>query len=817
MKILPSLIAAVLATVCLGLSGCSPLIFDGQSQSSETIELTREFSLGQSFLPQYDGLDGVLLYLEPSSSGDGLITLKLSSDPNQDSNLRVSTISLDNITSPGYYNFRFPPLKESRKIGFYFNLNLKGDGSVKVGTSSGDTYLNGSLYRNNKPRDAQINFKLSHNRRFATQGLLREFAAWGAVIGISIFLFIIPGWSLLSYLWGKWGSIHWAGKLATSAGISLSIYPIILLWTNFFGLQLGSLYAWIPGVIGATTILWRSRNKFKTIPGYFTKTGFRSWFTLHSDLVPDIVLVIILILVIISRFWLVRELFAPLGSDPVHHTMITQLLVEKGGLFDTWEPYNDLRTFTYHFGFHSASAAFQWITGVSSPRSVLWIGQVLNIFAVIAVYPLARRISRNQWAGIFAVLVAGLVSQMPNYFLNWGRYTQLAGMVIMPAAVLLSWDALDEIQFDRKLISLAWIAWGGLAVTHYRVIALGLIIFPAYLLIFTPRKRLINNLKNSFWILIGGGLLVLPWVFQIISGRFPVLLANWLSRPARALSTRAIQFNQIQNLSTYLPVSTWVLLVISWGWAVWNRNRGIITLSLWWFLGLLIANPHWLRLPGYGALSNKIVFLAIYFPGSIIIGTFLGWVISTLQSKNLTSGTSRILCILVVIAVLVLAVWQVNARQSDLHLNEMFVTHSDLIAFDWIKDNLPEDSKFLVNSYDPFGNNWWLGNDAGWWLPLYTSLSSNLPPMIYTYEQGPDPEYSDRIAIIPQTIQAESLISANVLSLLEERGITYVYVGQLRGGNIDGEEMKLLNQLVDNPQFKLVYHQDRVWIFEIIN
>ncbi len=63
--------------------------------------------------------------------------------------------------------------------------------------------------------------------------------------------------------------------------------------------------------------------------------------------------------------------------------MIAQLLVDHGGLFTSWQPYAEMTTFTYHFGFHSAVAVFDWLTHMEIPKAVLWAGQILNILAVI--------------------------------------------------------------------------------------------------------------------------------------------------------------------------------------------------------------------------------------------------------------------------------------------------------------------------------------------------------------------------------------------------------------------------------------------------
>ncbi len=65
-------------------------------------------------------------------------------------------------------------------------------------------------------------------------------------------------------------------------------------------------------------------------------------------------------------------------------------------------------------------------------------------------------------------------------------------------------------------------------------------------------------------------------------------------------------------------------------------------------------------------------------------------------------------------------------------------------------------------------------------------------------------------------IQAKGLQDSSVRSQLHERGINYVYIGQRNGRvNSSGSLIKA-DQLLADPLFHLVYHQDLVWIFQIL-
>ena len=172
-------------------------------------------------------------------------------------------------------------------------------------------------------------------------------------------------------------------------------------------------------------------------------------------------------LTLASRLQAVAGLEIPLWWDSVHHTAIVQLMLDNGGIFSSWEPYYPLSTFTYHFGFHATAAGLAWLSGLAAPAAVLLLGQVLNACSVPVAYLLAERLTGRAWAGVVAALVTGLVSLMPAYYVNWGRYTQLAGQIILPVAAVLTVEAVERGGW-RRLLTAAVLA-AGLALTHYRV------------------------------------------------------------------------------------------------------------------------------------------------------------------------------------------------------------------------------------------------------------------------------------------------------------------------------------------------------------
>jgi hypothetical protein len=823
-----------LVLICLLLSGCAPLVRTEQPVAVNWGTLSKGQTLGQTFVAKYDGLAGIYFYLSPQETGTGEIRLHLRSGPQAADDLAVSlnTLAVDSVKAPSYYGFFVPAQASSNQKYYYAFLEVTGNGDIQVGEAAGDAYLNGALYQNGTPEDAQAAFQLSYSRRKAILGLGWEAIIWGGILAVGFFLFILPGWGLFSLFWPGWGGISWPEKLGLSAGLSLAIYPLLLLWTEIIGLHLGAIYAWLPPLAGLGMILWRNRKRLNHLSFPRANAVMLPW--------ADIAFIGIMVLIVFTRFWVIRSLDVPMWGDSYQHTMITQLLVDHGGLFNSWQPFAELTTFTYHFGFHSAAAVFDWITHLDMSKAVLWVGQLLNVLAVIVLYPLAVKVGRSRWAGVVAVLVAGLFSPMPMYYVNWGRYTQLAGQVILPVAIYLAWVTLEmeprriespilagesnwsvwrrRIPFDVGRMALTWVVLGGLALTHYRILIFAILFLVAFFIQFIRRNTWRALLARTFWIGIGAGLLFLPWFIHTFTGKITLNFATQLTTQAEAVSSWTQEYNAIGNISFYLPVFLWLLLPVSIIWGLWRREKGVALISLWSFLVLLAANPQWLRLPGEGALSNFAVFIAAYIPVSVLAG-YLMRQGTTFISKVERARTSLALGMVITVFVFVAGIWCARQRLGDLQvMSSALITRPDIRAAEWIQENTPQDARFLVNSFFAFGDIDIVGSDGGWWLPLLARRQTTLPPLNYESEQGPLPNYVRWINALTAEIQKKGVANPDVLGLLRERGITYVYIGQRQGRvNYGGPNVLEPEQLHTSPNFSLVYHQDRVWVFEITN
>lgn len=807
----------ILAFASLLLSSCTQWVRTEQPASLEWSTLSAGQTIGQTFVAKYDGLEGIYFYLSPQKTGDGEIRLHIRSGPQTADDLAVSlnTLSIDAVKAPGYYGFFIPAQVSSNQDYFYAYLEVTGRGDIQVGKAAGDSYLNGALYQNGTPEDAQAAFQLSYLPWKAALGLGMEAVTWVGILAAGFFLFILPGWGLFCLVWPAWGRLTWPEKLGLSAGLSLAIYPILLLWTDIIGLHLGAMYAWLPPLAGLGLIIWRNRKRI----------GIHMFPRRNVFILPwaDVAYIGIVGLLVLTRFWAIRSLDLPMWGDSYQHTLIAQLLVDHGGLFTSWQPYAELTTFTYHFGFHSAAAVFDWLTRLEMPKAVLWVGQLLNILAVIVLYPLATKIGKSRWAGVVAVLVAGLLLAMPMFYINWGRYTQLAGQVILPVSVWVIWHTQpsdpspDGKWASKGLLIIGSVLLGGLALTHYRVLIFALIFLAIWLILYARRGNIRSMVVSSFWVGVGAGLLFLPWFIRVFGGRiFHIFSQQMTTSAARAVEVNP-QLAGIGDISVYLPFIFWLALPILIGYGIWQRERGFALIGLWWCANLLAGNPSWLGLPGAGVVNSFTVLIAAYIPASVIVGAAASWLVG----RRITAPipwflTHTVLPLGAVILLVGTGFWGARQRLNDVQPSKFaLATRPDIQAAMWIQENTTLNAHLLVNSFPAFSNSLIVGSDGGWWLPLLAGRQITVPPINYIFEQDPWPDYSNQINALTFEIQAKGIQNPDVISQLEYRGISYIYIGQLQGQVNSGGSLFNAGQLLSVTSFHLIYHQDRIWIFQI--
>lgn len=605
------------------------------------------------------------------------------------------------------------------------------------------------------------------------------------------------------------GQSFWEANFA-GLGLTLALPPLLFLWSSRAG------FAWSSELVRggvslvallATALALRLLLSQTVGPGQMARLLARRAWALVAPGGPaasQLVFaetVLVPALVVVTRLHPLTYLAYPMGPDSLHHTMITQLILDQGRLPENYHPYAPLESFTYHFGFHVLAALVSWLSELPAEKAVLVAGQALNVAAVLALYPPARELSGSHRAGVLAILVAGLLSPYPMGQINPGRYSQLAAQALLPLAAWLQWRWLHSARPTRWLAVLAMLVAAALALTHYRVAALFLLLVPivalhARLQAGVPLSVLARRLGSQG---IGAALLAGPWLVHLAQAGPPGDLVAWLwtATPARTI----IEYNRGVAIGDYLTMDGTLLAAAGLLFAL--RRKGPESWMVGWAaVALLATNPQWLSLPGEGLISNGALLMVAYVPLALWGGA-LAAPLERLGHRNVAWRLAT------AISVAGLALWGATRTAGVVTLGYGLVRADDLAAATWIREHTSPDARFLINGRADHGA-YALGTDGGWWLPLTAGRAVTIPPLLHTVER-PGPGAQPAAVLALDEAAQRMVYSPEGRAMLRERGITHIYA--TRAGQVAGQIDPL--RLEQSGLYGLIYEGQRVWIFAV--
>lgn len=811
------------------LTSCSPWAVIGQDSNNQWMTLDSGHTIGQTFVVDYSGLQAVILLLAPQSPGNGILTLHLRSSP--DSSLDVTTVKLpiNEIKIARSYRFDFSAIKNSRNQYYYAFLSMGSDGSIQVGSGPADTYQNGSAYLNHTPVEAQLTFSLEYDRTRMIIGLLQQVLRWVIICITGTLILTIPGWAVMSIFWQNWQNLEWTIRLPLSIGVSMAFYTLFVLFTYLIHVQLGIWYAWIPITSGLLIIFLKNNQIENAISNIrnLLHGNLNKKIRIKSSFGSDICLIIILGLIIISRFWAMRGLDEPMWNDSLHHSEITQLILDNQGLFTSWLPYAPYQTFSMHYGFPLASALLGWITGFNSGQAVLYMGQLLNIFACLALYPIAIKLTRgNKLSGIIVVLTAGLLSPMPAFYINWGRYAQLAGQVIFPIVMWMVWEVVDSSSKHQGTHQWYKMPWSEIIITAGTVAGMILFEFRMIFIITTyvialsigqfikyfkfDLQKWLGELWSIFLIGFISIILFLPWGIRLQQSNL-INYSSLASGVNNLLNLIQQDYLTWRNVFTYIPLGIIILGTLGWIWAVIKRNWSVVSVGIWVVLMASLYSLIILHIPWVQYVQSFAVIISLYIPAGLLMG-YLASEVSPWLNRHKYS----VVIYLVLIFIGLLGIW--NQRNISTPDNYSLVTRPDINAMLWIQKETPINSLFLVEGTH---ENWVsniIGTDAGWWIPLLAHRENTIPPQYAISNEVPIVEdYSRKLIDLEANLEKTRLNSEAGVRLLCQYGIDHIYIGQ-KQGTVGNKNTPLFSpyELSNNPVFRLIYHQDRVYIYSVV-
>jgi len=609
----------------------------------------------------------------------------------------------------------------------------------------------------------------------------------------ALLILLLPGFAWLVWLRQSRGFFP---TLADAVGISISVTALTAMAGFYLDIRftrpvLIGLYG-LCGLILLVGLIWRySRPK--------TSRKF------HGQRLPLGLLAgaVGIIGLVAWRLYQARTLVLPAWVDSVHHTLIVRVIMENGGLPATLQPYLPA-DFSYHFGFHVLAALFAGVTHIEPAAALLWFGQLLNALIALSVYRLAMELWSDWRRAVLAAALVGFALHMPAYYLTWGRYTLITGLLLLPLAMA-ALLRLSRQPRDRSSILTAILLTAGTALSHYTA----LLLLGFFTLILVVVRLLQPQLDEkgqplprwpAVWRLVlcaaGGVLLTSPWllrVWQQMGDQAVVGLVSPLD------SGQAGYFDYILYLLGPAHNAVWlVAAVVGLVWAL--LRKPVNPLALWGLLLALLTLPWGLRLGPWRPDHMAIVlFLPAAFLVADLVFSLVDW-----AGHLRWRWPKRLVQAVILLAVGAGIIWSTWQTRNILNPETVFIDQTDRDALDWVRENTPPDARFMLNTTAWMGRTY-RGVDGGYWLLPYAGRQTILPPVMYTYAGS---EYVAQIE--KQAEQTSKLTTCDEVfwTMVNDFKATYVYLhsGQ---GSLQPEALANCAQLVN------VYRRGDVAIYEI--
>lgn len=848
---IPRLVLIVILAV-FALPGCVTLP-DPEGSQERTNEIVARLdssddSLTQTFVSRRPRFNGISLWIgSGSQEGDpARSTIYVSLYREEDTETPLYTTALV-VQGSGQHSVRFPPAEDP--AGQRYIVEIKpGSGPLEVRGTNTDVFPAGQAAVNGVPEEADIAFRLTYEYNY--RSALAD--AWRMVEGLWLAfpffaLLAAPGFLLLDFS-GLRSRFDQGEQFGLSVGLSAALIPILMLWTSTFNISWSS--AFVRLLFGGLGLfaLWRlfapllRGKRFGVQPAFF-------W------------LLVVCLFALGLRLAMVRDLSAPAWVDSVHHALLTRLIVETGGFPDTLQPYFDLPPTEYHAGYHAGLAGFLWFTGLPLPEGMLIYGQVLNVLAVAVVYLLTTTLTKDRTAGVVSAAVAGLITPMPAYYTSWGRYSQLAGLLLLPTALALVARFMEEKRqfphparrqpdlrldlrarlYDRQIPGLSncrrapmsrkavarlyyrksmkhpskpvpsrrWflpttIVFAGLLLVHYRVVVFVGVLLLAYLASQVRfRRAAILGLARQFAgsiILpaLAAVLLTLPWSLPNLINLLLPGLASTPGTPVKFFADFSWSY-----LTPALGLYSLYAAGLGLAAAVWKGRRFTVTLVLWTAGMFLFANLGALGLPLSNLVNNTSVQITLFMPIALLTG-YLAAETARLALRFVPSVLLRPVSAVLVLGAAGLSFYGASKILPILNYGTLLFRTGDRPALVWIEANIPQDQTILI---DPFlwGYGIYAGNDGGFWIEPLTGRQSFPPPVLFGFGK---PETVSRIVDLSRKAYDSAPDPEALYQFMQEAEIGYIYSG-VRGGRISPAA------LLESDRFDLLYGEQGAYVFKL--
>jgi hypothetical protein len=607
-------------------------------------------------------------------------------------------------------------------------------------------------------------------------------------------------------------------RIAEAAGASLALTGLVALYLRLAGIRLSA--SGVIEVYGVVLILG-------------LVVAIRRGFRLRNLRIGGSGLLAIgaVLALCAWRLYQVRDLALPVWVDPVHHVLLVRKMIEYGGLPPDWLPYLPVPMY-YHYGFHILAAAFSFWSQIEPPQAVLLFGQVLNAMVAFSVYRLTKAAWGDPLRAGLAALSTGLGFHMPAYYLSWGRYPLLAGLVVLPLAMAAA--------LEVRRTPADWAAWARLAlytaaVCFCHFLAVGLLglfflvllgaegVRIAYCVLRIKKKTMEDTLPNpairNTQYAIGllwqpfaaaglGALLAAPWlgwVWGWAGQTFSVKIPDPLD---------TAKVNDVWNYLTYLtgPQRSHILLALAGVGLVLGLIQGRARLlAVWGLLVAFLATPYG---PRFEPFRPDNIAIILFLPGSLLLaellatgGAVIGRFCSSLISPRFAplegsfkggNATPLNWALLKVVATLPIWLplligigisgWGLWETRNIINPVTVLAQPADVVALHWVEQNTPPTARFFING-TPWMGGQYRGVDGGFWLQPFSGRFSVIPPVSYGWGAQ-----ADVLRFLDWSKRAGEVTACDdkFWSLVQDAQLDYVYlrsdIGTLQASALEGCE-----------------------------
>jgi len=607
---------------------------------------------------------------------------------------------------------------------------------------------------------------------------------------IIILMFTLPGWAMLSIFnyWKRWETLQ---RWVIAICLSISFYPVLFYLTRYL------------------------RPEFQIGPNKLILIGFISLLVIGINLRRhmvaqfrfeklEIIAILVIMLTIVTRLIVLSSHPYPAWTDSLHHTLITELTAQSGRLPFTLQPYENVRLDMYHLGLYALTGSLEMLAQIPAYTALQWMSEILSGLCVIGIFLfLDRYFSRK--SAIIGLIICGLFSFQPNWYFNWGRFTQLSAQIILVTGFVLNLEVIHDFENLKPKMSilsllLAGLLNAGIFLLHFRVaifyaMALMIICFYKLFLVLKQKEFIVPYLKNLFLLIVISLILILPVVIPAMKIYFLRSKGMQIELSGGSVDLSAY----ITPLATIFDIGIrkWLLLfsLPFIGISLFKKNKYSIGILIWVILLYILGYMYVLGNAALIVTNIGAILIMLYIPLALLIG--IGFFEFT---KIIPDRFAKWIFIAFIISALPFSF----LRTKDVDDGRFFIETDDLSAMSWINENLPKDA---IIGIKPF---FWLDNyphgiDAGMWIPYFANRKTNIGTMLFNLSS-----MEDRQIVVNSSEFTESIFKDFSPDKISE--ICHLKIGYLYDKN---NSIIHLDSYAKNDLLAIIYENKKIKLIQI--